>query len=257
MDDNFSIKNIINPSLFGEDYFLEHLIDLGVTTKNIEVISNHIKNQEKRITLLVSTPFLESNDLVIKFLNTGHKKSIALKGLPGVFEEFYFDGHPKAIGISEEYLERVSIVTPNSGFIDSEKLGYEKLEETKSKIMRLKKYLRKNIMSNIKCLEEFKFYTLKHNMKQQINDLTIYANAHIFDLVIIDKNNQKHIIPTFKCSPVISEKVQIVVLGPETIKKWKEVLDNTDLLITYGDIKLYKDILSENDRLKIITIPRN
>ncbi|MFC1501563.1 UTP--glucose-1-phosphate uridylyltransferase [Elusimicrobiota bacterium] len=76
-----------------------------------------------RTTMIVTGDFLENWEIVLAFLNSGKMNVTALKGPPGVYAEFYFDGHPKAVGVSISALEDLGIKVPTSGIID---IGDEK-----------------------------------------------------------------------------------------------------------------------------------
>lgn len=251
MKDNYVLEN--NKLNLGKESFLNHLDKLGTDKEKLDILSNYLDDESKRITLLTATTFLKSNELVIKFLNSGSQNVIALKGIPGVYDEFFIDSHPKAIGASIMQLRNIKLDVPSDGYIDSRSLDEKSIVKLKSQIRLLKQYLSEETLSGIMELEKYKFHSIK-DKKQQIENFNIYANAHIFDLVIKDKKGEERIVPTCGYSPVIPRGVQILGVGPDTVEKWGKVIKVTDLLITVGDVSLYKDILSKFNGDEIIRI---
>lgn len=237
----------------GKESFLKYIAQLGVEKNRLDIISNYLGDASKRVTLLTATTFLKSNELVIKFLNSGSQKVIALKGIPGVYDEFYIDGHPKAVGVSEVQLREIGIDISSEGYIDSRWLDQESIYKLKSKLRLLKHYISDDTLEGVMELEKYKFHSIK-DKKQQIESFSVYSNAHIFDLKVIDKNGEEKVIPTCGYSPVIPRGVRIIGVGPETIEKWGKVLEITDLLITVGDIRLYKDIVRHYNGTEIVRI---
>jgi hypothetical protein len=237
----------------GKENFLKYIAKLGAEKNSLHIISNYLVDTSKRVTLLTATSFLKSNELVIKFLNSGSQKAIALKGIPGVYEEFFMDGHPKAVGVSEIHLREAGIEIPSEGYIDSRSLDQDSINELKSKIRLLKNYLSDETLEGVMQLEKYKFQSIK-DIKQNIENFSIYSNAHVFDLRIMDKKGKEKIIPTCGYSPVIPRGIRIVGVGPETLEKWGKVLKVTDLLITVGDVSLYTDILCHFNGNEIVAI---
>lgn len=251
MRDNYVLEN--NKLNLGKESFLEYLDKLGTDKEKLDIISNYLDDTTKRITLLTATTFLKSNELVIKFLNSGSQNVIALKGIPGVYDEFFIDSHPKAIGASVMQLRNIKLDVPRDGYIDSRSLDEESNTKLKSQIRLLKQYLSEETLSGIMELEKYKFHSIK-DKKQQIENFNIYANAHIFDLIIKDKKGEERIVPTCGHSPVIPRGIQILGVGPDTVEKWGKVIKVTDLLITVGDVGLYKDIISKFNGDEIVRI---
>lgn len=251
MKDNNVLEN--NKLNLGKESFLKYLDKLGTDKEKLDILANYLDDVSKRITLLTATTFLKSNELVIKFLNSGSQNVIALKGIPGVYDEFFIDSHPKAIGASVMQLRNIKLDVPSDGYIDSRSLDEESIIKLKSQIRLLKQYLPEETLSGIMELEKYKFHSIK-DKKQQIENFNIYANAHIFDLIIKDKKGEERIVPTCGYSPVIPRGMQILGVGPDTVEKWGKVMKVTDLLITVGDVGLYKDILSKFNGDEIIRI---
>ncbi len=114
----------------------------------------------------------------------------------------------------------------------------------------------------IKRLEEKKFATLKPKGKHRITvdvgpwgEDAIYANAHILDLVVLDKHGNERVIQTYKNSPIITDEVTILRVGPETEKVWGAFLKGADAIILLGDAEgitgALKDLPEGQIRLQI------
>ncbi|MBU1147861.1 MAG: hypothetical protein KKD11_05850 [Candidatus Omnitrophica bacterium] len=173
--------------------------------------------------------------MVIAFLNSGRGNIIALKGPVGVFNEFYFDAHPKAVGVSKEALREVGIEIPSSGIIDPLEWPEDKKSKLKEKILALRDRIGLPLYE-VEKLEKEKFRSLGDKKKVKINDeLTVYANCHIFDLRVKDKKSKVLVIRTYQNSPVILDEVEVLSVGPETIEKWREIIMGAKGVIVVGD----------------------
>jgi hypothetical protein len=219
------------------------------------ILKEYFADHTKRITLLSGSSFMESNRLVINFLNQKfgtNPNLVALKGLnpeinafDSVFMEFFFDSHPKAVKISEELLVKVGIQLPENGIIDTQNIPVEDRAKLKEKILKLKKFVfTKKELAEVEELEKRKFATLGDKKKQAITpEFTIYANAHIYDLEVLDKSGKVVIVPTYQNSPVISKECRILGVGPITMINWAKVINNSDALIILGSTEPYQGII--------------
>ena len=208
------------------------------------------------VSFLVTTPFDVSNKPVINFLNSGRTNIVALKGLPGVLNEFYFDGHPKAVMISEESLAMMKIPVPSDGIWDpstqlTEAERQAQQQDYKAKIRSLKWHaLQGDTHIQVENLENMKFSTLGAANKVEVSDDTVYANAHIFDLIVKDKKNNVRVVTTFRNSPIITDKCTIIGVGPKTKEMWGKVTACSSDIIVLGDItKDLQPILQRTNKI--------
>ncbi|MEI6790630.1 MAG: hypothetical protein WCK42_05570 [Myxococcaceae bacterium] len=192
---------------------------------------------DQRVVMLVNTDFETSNQAVINFLNSGRQNIIALKGPRGVFNEFYFDNHPKSIGVSREILQACGIHVPKDGIIDCFAL--------KERIIALRDKIDLPIAA-LKRLETEKFRTLAPMNAQTVkisDTLTVYANLHIFDLRVRDTCGEERVVRTYQNSPIITDEVKILGIGPETVQVWGEIIKSSKELILMGDTDELVEIL--------------
>lgn len=226
--------------------------------------------EEKPVVLLVNTPFADSCRGVSGFLNSGRRNILALKGPRGVFDEFYFDGHPKGVGVSRDILARAGIAVPESGILDPMEWTDEEKARLKAAILNLKNddELRRAMTEThgidweaVETFEREKFETLKaieplteegDARKVTIPGLEtvpalgrpeVYANMHILDLVVRGADGQTVTVQTYKNSPVITDEVEILGVGPQTVAAWQTVVQNTAGLIIFGDLKPFQALL--------------
>lgn len=214
------------------------------------MLEQYFNNPNKRITLLVSGQDFEDDlDLSIDFLNSGHKQLVLLKGIPGVYEEFYMDHHPKLIGCNPQELSQVGIKLPPSGIIDPSKEQIELASYKKA----LDCICEEKKTNALNIFNDCKFLSLGKAAKQKIaENFWIYANAHIFDLYVEDGEGRKRVVTTYKNTPIVSEEVKIIGIGPDTTDKWLSVLEASDLIIVAGNDEPYRCVLDQVDQEQLV-----
>lgn len=232
---------------------------------------------EKRVVLVANTPFEESNEAVINFLNSSRAADkgnmVALKGPQGVFVEF----DKKLIEVSADVLSKGSIDVGDTGIIDPLAEGWaddaDRIAGLQQKITDLRENVLDYPMEQFIKLEEKKFATLK-TKEQDLRKVPFlddgeelwvdvngqqfpvheyvgrkaYANWHIIDLTIKNKETGKtRTVVTYNNSPVISsDKWEVVSVGPITKAVWGRLLQDAEVLVL-GDTTGIEDIMDGVD----------
>lgn len=239
---------------------LEAADKVAETSLSPKAVENFLKEvmclpPNDRVVLIANTDFEKSNEIVINFLNAGRKGVIALKGIPGVFNEFFFDSHPKAVGVSRDDLDAVGIDMPEHGVLDP--WESEDKSELKEKILALREHLNLPVKA-IERLEKEKFRTLGDAKMVTISKEPLifnegkiaYANFHILDLQIKDELGN-YSVRTYQNSPVIAKNVTIMGVGPETLKVWGKIIKEAKAVIILGNPKGFEQILENRGQKKL------
>ena len=240
-------------------------ISAGDRTTAVNVIQTMMRRPEnERITLVVNTPFTQSYRAALGFLNSGRGNIVALKGPPGVFDEFYSAGYPKAIQVPDSVLNEAGFQMPADGIIDP--MTWTKNQRAaqwgahKERVQSLKARIRNFPLKEVNKFERDKFTTLKADAqdtrKVRISeDLTVHANAPIFDLRVKDKSGHIRTVRTFENCPVLSESVDILSVGPETLKKWGEIISGSQGVIVIGDPSPFISLFAGSSQHRILIDP--
>ncbi|MCM8812874.1 MAG: hypothetical protein NC924_02930 [Candidatus Omnitrophica bacterium] len=231
------------------------------TAQNITQQLRRAMTRSGRVTMIVSMPFWESYHAVLGFLNNGKKNVTALKSIPGVFAEFFFDGHPKAVMLEENILRAAlrqqNIELPADGILDPQNMPSLDRESLKTAILTLPGTIPGFDSDAIVGFEKNKFRTLGDAKKQDIGALgAVYQNMHIFDLRVRNRNNPTDVrtINTFKNSPVISsDHWEVIGVGEQTVNTWTEVLKNSEQIIILGNLPSeFKTIVPQLENILLI-----
>lgn len=244
-----------------------HAIDKPKEFLSGQVVDSFLKEAmslppNERVVLITNVDFEKSNEIVINFLNAGRKKVIALKGAPGVFDEFFLDNHPKAIGVSRTDLKAVGIDMPNCGVLDP--WTFQDKTEIKNKILALKQRLKLPLQA-LDRLEIEKFRTLGDDKMVTISDepfifdegKVAYANFHILDLKVRDELKKERVVRTYQNSPIITDKVEILGLGPETLKVWGKIIRDAKAIIVIGYPKSFSHLTEIEGQKKLFVAEKD
>lgn len=232
-------------------------ISLTIYRSELRGLAEDVKNvmslpETERVVMLINGPRpVVSNLTALQFLTSGRKNVVALKGAPVVFDEFLMDGHPKFVGFNANALP---IAVPASGILDpsssdaavnplgraytaDELAGHKKaILDTRDRVLGTRDGM-------LRTFEANKFKALGDGKKFVLDGETFYANLHVLDLVVRDRMGVERTITTFKNSPVIDQDVEILSVGPETVRVWTKILSSAAgiILVNHTDAALPLD----------------
>ena len=223
---------------------------------------------DNRIVMIVNTPFDVSNEAVIQFLTSRGNHILALKGPKGVGSEFVIDKHRKAVGldgglrgIPRGVLDSFGIEVPENGILDP--FDWIDREGLKTKIAKLQQLLGVVTLEGLQRLENNKFKTLAPNGASKVviapedgsyifgERAHVYANVHVLDLRVVDKSGTPQVVRLCGNSPVITDEVKVLGVGPTTIKAWGRIIKDAKAVILVGDADEFGEALREKSQGQI------
>ena len=212
---------------------------------------------EGQVVVLSNIDFDTDALAVARFLTSGRANVLGLMGPANLPSLGFVDGErPKAIGFTRAQLESVGINVPESGVIDSDQLAQVDLEPIQESIRRLEEQEVGNInYTRTRALGEI-ITALNPRLNEQ-SPLTVQmAEATqrfmqpsygftgpedvspvfpILDIRIRDAVGAERTIWVHRRSPVLTDEVEILGIGPQTERVWRSIVENAAGVIVIGD----------------------
>jgi len=256
----------VQAQAFLDERRLTKPMETAEVLKRIQEIMN--SDQEQRLVFIVNSPFLESDEAALGFLNSGHPNVVVLKGPSPLEEEFFSRRTPKALFIKRALVDGIvrrlsrqfrELVFIEDGIIDPTDWPPVALTALQDEIRTLGR--NRPSYAAVRRYEDHKFDSLGDGKKFDLSDgFSVYRNFHTMDLVLTKSRwGEQRTVRTYENSPVISSEWKLVRAGDETLQRWGEIIRPAHAVIILGPTHPFATVLKKpsEDQIRLVLDPLN
>ena len=223
---------------------------------------------EGQVVILANTGFETDARAVGRFLTAGRSNVLGLMGPANLTSMGFTDpSRPKAIGFSRAELEAAGIAVPEDGVIDSDFLTTAQLQPLQQAIQALTD---QKAEGDATVRAARLFGEIIENLDPQVNPQTpvqvqlaeatqnflqpsfgftgpedVQAVFPMLDIRIRDARGTERTIWVHRRSPVLTDEVEVLGIGPETERVWRSIISNAAGVIVVGDTGGLEGLFSE------------